>query len=175
MSTIASAGPQTAPVSTVNVVDPAGATSTVCRRIYLPPAGGDVAPEQARFDVVAIWFPTGLDEDDAETAAGLFGYAWTQHGSAVASGHVSDHPVHWPLSDVGRDLMVVHADMGRRRNRSRTPQQATSDLFHTFLRYLTDGTPRRADGGRLIEPLFVDPWVSDLVTIYVNDPTSPAP
>lgn len=108
------------------------------------------------FTVVAVRFPRPLDDDEADIAAGLFGYSWAKNGAAAVTGDVASRPIVWP----DYTTMVVSAPMDfRRPERTRTRAQATSDLFTDFLTYISNGTPvRKRAGGRLVEALpNVDP------------------
>ncbi|MDN5894441.1 MAG: hypothetical protein L0H93_10490 [Nocardioides sp.] len=111
------------------------------------------------FDVVAVRFPRELDDDEADTAAGLFGYSWAQHGAARHTGDIGDQPIVW----LDLTTMVVSAPMSRRPEKTRTRAQATADLFGDFLAYLTEGSPVRKTGDRLVNPLAnVDPGQVEL-------------
>lgn len=141
-------------------------------RVYDPSSGLPVtldllpdpnclSDQHARFTTVAVEFPRPLNDTAAETAAALFGYAWSQHGAARRTGDVADAPVLW----INDQTMVVTARMVDRPERTRSRTEATRDLFTTFLDYLTTGSPLRKDGERLVPPLGVDPAT---VRVYVS-------
>lgn len=134
---------------TLTVTDPAADQPVVCHRLAVPVTATDA---DSRFTTVAIRFPRSITDDEAEVAAGLFGYAWAQHGAARRTGSVDDYPVVWH----DPRTMVVTAPMILRPERSRTRAEATADLFRDFLTYLTEGSPVRRDGTRLVPALDVD-------------------
>lgn len=107
--------------------------------------------EHVSFTVVSVTFARDLTDDEAETAAGLFGYAWAQHGAATHTGRIADTvPVVWPTSR----QMVVSARMRDRPQRTRTRAGASHALFSDFARYVREGTPERKRlGGRLVGAL----------------------
>lgn len=102
------------------------------------------------FGVVAIVFPRALDdEEEADTAAGLFGYAWAVHGAPRHTGTAADRLIVWPQPHI----MVAATPWERRPERSRTRAQAARDLLADLHRFVQQGTPQRRDGTRLVAPV----------------------
>lgn len=101
------------------------------------------------FTMVVVTFARGLTDEESETAAALFGYAWAKHGAPKHTGSTGDHFVMWDMPH----RMIVHARMDLRVERSRTRGEACRDLVTDYTRMLTEGSPTRRDGTALIPPV----------------------